>query len=64
MAKNNNITPALNEKIVIEAGKIYASNNGKSRKDWESAYNTAIKNAGYNVAYFKKCMREIGANEY
>jgi hypothetical protein len=54
------ITPALNEVIVEEAKRECIQNETFSKKDFNKAYDKAIKNHGYSPSYFKARMRAIG----
>ncbi len=53
------ITPALNDQVVETAKKIYDTNKGETKKDFDKAYNQAIKEHGYSPAYFKKEMSKF-----
>lgn len=60
---SSQITPSLNSQIVKKAQQLC---NEKypigqiSKKQFNQAYNEAIKLAGYSPSYFKKIIREIG----
>jgi hypothetical protein len=57
---NSPVTPALNNKAIEMAQKTCYDNGAFDKKSFDKAYDQAIKQLGYDPAYFKKCMREIG----
>jgi hypothetical protein len=62
MAKGG-ITPQLNEKVYAKAQEILKAEGiteNISQKQFNQAYDKAIKEFGYSPAYFKKVMREFG----
>lgn len=54
------ITPKLNSEVIKRAEKIYSEENGKSKADFDEAYDKSIIEFGYEPSYFKKIMNEIG----
>ena len=62
MAKGG-ITPQLNDKVHAKAQEILKAEGiteNISQKQFNQAYDKAIKEFGYSPAYFKKVMREFG----
>jgi hypothetical protein len=58
------ITPKLNEQVIERAKEIYNVKGGKSKSDFDKAYNQAIEEFGYTPSYFKKVMSNIGSDDY
>jgi len=59
------VTPALNNKVFKRTEEILKESGKKiTQKSFNAAYDKAIKEFGYTPSYFKKVMREIGANPF
>lgn len=61
--KKEEITPALNSQLVEKANKACIAKNSFTKKDFNNAFNAAIKEAGYTPAYYSSIMRKIGSND-
>lgn len=57
----NGITPALNKKVNKRAEEIYKIENGKTKSDYDKAFDKAILEFGYSPSLYHKVMREIGS---
>lgn len=59
------MTPAINTKIQERAFAIMKANNQTGQKDFNKAFNQAIKEAGYSVPKYHKTMKSLygGSNE-
>lgn len=55
------ITPELNRRVKERAEEIYHNNKGKTKKDFDNAFNNAIQEFGYSPQIYHQTMREIGA---
>ena len=61
MAKGGEITPQLNTKVIERAGEIYKSNKGKTKSDFDKAFDEAIIEFGYKPSVYHERMMEIGS---
>jgi len=59
MKTTGKINPKLKAIVNNIAAQIYVADNGKSRKDFDKAYDEAIKRVGYSPAYFKSCISKF-----
>jgi len=57
--KNSKITPALNSELVKVAQAACIAKNAFTKKDFDREMNTAIKAAGYSVAYYNRVMSSL-----
>jgi len=60
-AKGGEVTPVINAKVVSRAEEIHKENAGKTKEDFDAAYDKAIIEFGYNPSEFKNKMQDIGA---
>jgi hypothetical protein len=62
-ASGGEINPALNEKVTKRAEEIYSLEEGKTKEDFDKAFDKAIIEFGYEPITYHKIMNEI-SHEY
>lgn len=60
-AKGGEINPTLNEKVFKRAEEIYALEKGKTKEDFDKAFDKSIIEFGHDPIKYHKIMNEIGA---